>query len=180
MRYKQDIVDCCEDKSCALEALKNRQSGTLRTVLWINAIMFFVVLAAGLYASSSALLADSLDNLGDALTYALSLYAVGRGARTKGMVSLFKGILILGAALFVIAQIGYKLLHPGPRYGNARATTSPRTCLCSSPRPPSGSSVPDGQTWSSDRCSPCSSFVRRSAFFAPHLTPCVPRVKGLV
>jgi Co/Zn/Cd efflux system component len=75
--------------------------------------MFVVVLAAGLYASSSALLADSLDNLGDALTYALSLYAVGRSERAKGMVSLFKGALILAAALFVVGQIGYKLFHPG-------------------------------------------------------------------
>lgn len=89
-----------------------RQSGTLKIVLAINAVMFFVVLAAGLYASSSTLLADSLDNLGDALTYALSLYAVGRTDRAKGMVSLFKGALILGAAIFVIGQICYKLLHP--------------------------------------------------------------------
>ena len=106
------MADCCEDKTCALEQLRDRQSGTLKIVLAINAVMFLVVLAAGLYASSSALLADSLDNLGDALTYALSLYAVGRSERTKGMVSLFKGALILGAALFVIGQIAYKLLHP--------------------------------------------------------------------
>lgn len=105
--------DCCEDKACALEGLRERQSGTLKIVLAINAIMFFVVLAAGLYASSSALLADSLDNLGDALTYALSLYAVSRTDRAKGMVSLFKGALILGAALFVVGQIAYKLAHPG-------------------------------------------------------------------
>ncbi len=107
------MADCCEDKSCALEQLRERQSGTLKTALWINAVMFVVVLAAGLYASSTALLAESLDNLGDALTYALSLYAVGRGERTKGMVSLFKGMLIFAAALFVIAQIGYKIAHPG-------------------------------------------------------------------
>lgn len=113
MRYNYRMADCCEDKSCALEQLRGRQSSTLKTVLAINAFMFLVVLAGGLYASSSALLADSLDNLGDALTYALSLYAVGRGARAKGIVSIFKGALILGAALFVIAQIGYKLLHPG-------------------------------------------------------------------
>lgn len=106
------MADCCEDKTCALEQLRDRQSGTLKIVLAINAVMFLVVLAAGLYASSSALLADSLDNLGDALTYALGLYAVGRSERTKGMVSLFKGALILGAALFVIGQIAYKLLHP--------------------------------------------------------------------
>ena len=107
------MADCCEDKSCALEQMRERQSGTLKAVLAINAVMFFVVLAAGLYASSSALLADSLDNLGDALTYGLSLYAVGRSERTKGLVSMFKGALILGAALFVIGQIAYKLLHPG-------------------------------------------------------------------
>ena len=41
------------------------------------------IVAAALYAKSSALLADSLDNLGDALTYGLSIYAVSRGAVTK-------------------------------------------------------------------------------------------------
>jgi Co/Zn/Cd efflux system component len=106
------MADCCEDKGCALEQLRERQGNTLKTVLWINAVMFVVVLGAGLYASSSALLADSLDNLGDALTYALSLYAVSRSDRVKGMVSVFKGMLILGAALFVVGQIAYKLLHP--------------------------------------------------------------------
>lgn len=113
MRYNVYMADCCEDKSCALEQLRERQNGTLKIVLWINAVMFLVVLAAGLQASSSALLADSLDNLGDALTYALSLYVVGRSDRAKGMVSIFKGTLILGAALFVVGQIVYKLLHPG-------------------------------------------------------------------
>jgi Co/Zn/Cd efflux system component len=107
------MSSCCENDSCAPESLRARQSGTLKAVLWINAVMFVVVSAAGLYASSSALLADALDNLGDALTYALSLYAVGRGERAKGMVALVKGLLILGAALFVLAQIGYRLLHPG-------------------------------------------------------------------
>ena len=106
------MTDCCQSKACALDTLRERQSGTLKIVLWINAVMFAVVLAAGLYASSSALLADALDNLGDALTYALSLYAVGRSDRAKGMVSIFKGGLILSAALFVIGQIGYKILHP--------------------------------------------------------------------
>jgi Co/Zn/Cd efflux system component len=107
------VSDCCDDKSCALEALRARQGGTLKAVLWINAVMFVAVSAAGIYASSSALLADALDNLGDALTYALSLYAVGRGERAKGAVSLFKGLLILAAALFVLAQVAYRVLHPG-------------------------------------------------------------------
>jgi Co/Zn/Cd efflux system component len=103
--------ECC-DKSSELEILRKRQSGTLKIVLAINAVMFLVVVAAGLYASSTALLSDSLDNLGDALTYALSLYAVNLGVRMKASVAFFKGLLILLAALAVLAQIGYKLINP--------------------------------------------------------------------
>ena len=106
------MADCCEDKACAIDVLRERQGGTLRIVLAINAGMFLIVLAAGLVAGSSALLADSLDNLGDALTYALSLYAVARTARTKARVALFKGFLILAAGIFVVGQVVYKLLHP--------------------------------------------------------------------
>jgi Co/Zn/Cd efflux system component len=106
------MADCCEDKACAVEQLRGRQSATLKTVLGINAVMFVVVLTAGLYAGSTALLADSLDNFGDALTYAVSLYAVGRSVQTKGKVAMFKSALILAAALFVIGQVIYKLLYP--------------------------------------------------------------------
>jgi cation diffusion facilitator family transporter len=106
------VSSCCEDKSCAIEALRVRQRGTLTAVLGINAVMFVVVMAGGLIAGSTALLSDSLDNLGDALTYALSIYAVSRSPRTKGRVALFKGFLILGAGLFVASQVLYKLLHP--------------------------------------------------------------------
>jgi Co/Zn/Cd efflux system component len=106
------MTDCCENKACAIEALRERQSGTLKIVLVINAVMFLVVLAAGLLADSSAVIADSLDNLGDALTYALSLYAVGRGERAKGWVAMFKAVLILSAALFVVGQIAYKAMNP--------------------------------------------------------------------
>jgi Co/Zn/Cd efflux system component len=103
---------CC-DQECSLEPLHERQRGTLQMVLAINALMFVVMVAAATYASSSALLADSLDNLGDALTYALSLYAVSRGAAVKAKVALFKGILIFIAALTVVAQVTYRLFVPG-------------------------------------------------------------------
>ena len=103
---------CC-DGGCSVDALReNRQRVTLKIVLAINAVMFFVIATAALYGQSTALLADSLDNFGDALTYALSLYAVTRGANTKARVALFKGVLILAAALAVAAQIVYKLFVP--------------------------------------------------------------------
>ncbi len=102
---------CC-DNNCAVEALRERQRGTLKTVLAINALMFFVIVAAALYGRSTALLSDSLDNLGDALTYGLSLYVVAQGVVAKARVALFKGGLIFIAACVVVAQIIVRLLTP--------------------------------------------------------------------
>ncbi len=102
---------CC-NQDCSLDRLRERQRGTLQIVLGINAVMFFVIVAAALYGKSSALLADSLDNLGDALTYSLSLYAVSRSTAVKAKVALFKGGLICLAAFAVAAQIAYKLAVP--------------------------------------------------------------------
>ena len=106
------MADCCDDKACVVDALRDRQRSTLKIVLVINAVMFLVELAAGIIAGSTALLSDSLDNLGDALTYGLSLYAVSRGARSKANVALFKGGLILTAGLFVLAQVVYRTIIP--------------------------------------------------------------------
>ncbi len=106
------MADCCEEKACAIEALQERQSSTLKLVLAINAVMFVIELAAGLMAGSTALLSDSLDNLGDALTYGLSLYVVARGVRAKAKVALFKGGLILTAGLFVLGQVAYRIVNP--------------------------------------------------------------------
>ncbi|MBK6585024.1 MAG: cation transporter [Gammaproteobacteria bacterium] len=102
---------CCND-SCAVDALGERQRGTLRIVLGVNAMMFLVIAVAALHGKSTALLADSLDNLGDALTYGLSLYAVSRGAAVKAKVALFKGGLIFLAACVVAAQVAYKVFVP--------------------------------------------------------------------
>lgn len=103
---------CC-DGGCAVERLRERQRGTLMAVLGINALMFAVIAGAAVYGRSTALLADSLDNLGDALTYGLSLYAVSKGATAKARVALFKGALILLAALVVAGQVAYKVFVPG-------------------------------------------------------------------
>lgn len=102
---------CC-DHDRNLEQLQQQQRGTLRVVLAINAVMFVVIVAAALYANSSSLLADSLDNLGDALTYGLSLLVVSKGIGAKARVALFKGILILLAAMIVAGQIAYRLFVP--------------------------------------------------------------------
>lgn len=102
---------CC-DGGCAVEALRARQKSTLVKVLWINALMFGVIVGAALYGKSSALLSDSLDNLGDALTYGLSLYVVSQSAEAKARVALFKGVLMLLGASAVVGQVVWKLIHP--------------------------------------------------------------------
>ena len=102
---------CC-NQDCSLDRFRERQRGTLLIVLGVNAVMFFVIGAAALYGNTTALLADSLDNFGDALTYGLSLYAVSRSTSIKAKVALFKGWLILLAAFVVAAQIIYKFFVP--------------------------------------------------------------------
>lgn len=102
----------CSGDDCSIEALREKQRGTLLIVLGINAVMFVVIVGAALYSSSTALLADSFDNLGDALTYGLSLYVISRSNRTKAKVALFKGALILVAAAVVMAHIIYRLYIP--------------------------------------------------------------------
>lgn len=54
-------------------------------------------------------MADSLDMLGDALVYALSLYAVTRGLRWKTRAALVKGLVIEGFGLLVLGQIVYRM-----------------------------------------------------------------------
>ena len=65
------MASCCEHE-CETEVLIKKQKGTLMTVLIINAFMFIIIVVGAWYANSTALLSDSLDNLGDALTYGLS------------------------------------------------------------------------------------------------------------
>ena len=102
---------CCNNK-CSIDAIRSKQRGTLQIVLGINAVMFLVIVGAALYSHSTALLADSLDNLGDTLTYGLSLYVVSRSNSAKAKVALFKGLLIFFAAIVVLSQIIYRLYIP--------------------------------------------------------------------
>ena len=106
------MADCCNDKACEIEALRSRQSATLKIVLGINAVMFLVELTAGIMAGSVSLLADSLDMLGDALVYGFSLYVVARGARMKAQAALLKGGIMAAFGLFVLGQAVHRMLVP--------------------------------------------------------------------
>ena len=106
------MANCCNDKACEIEALRNRQSLTLKIVLGINAFMFVVELTAGLIGGSVSLLADSLDMLGDALLYGFSIYVVARGAKMKANAALLKGGIMAVFGISVLGQAVYKIVFP--------------------------------------------------------------------
>ena len=106
------MTNCCNDKACEIDALRGRQSSTLKIVLGINAVMFIVELTAGLLGNSVSLVADSLDMLGDALVYAFSLYVVARSSTMKARAALLKGIIMAAFGFFVLGQAIYQIVYP--------------------------------------------------------------------
>lgn len=103
------VADDCCSKMIDVPSLANRQRKVLAWVFGINVATFIGMVAASVLSGSSALLSGTLDNLGDALTYALSMAVVGASTQAKARVAFLKGLLILAAALAVAAQIGWRL-----------------------------------------------------------------------
>lgn len=103
--------DCCE-KQIVADALRRQERRVLTTVLAINLATFALMVAAALQSGSSSLLSGGLDNLGDALTYAVSLAVIGSSLQVKARVALLKSALILCAAVAVAVQIAWRLAHP--------------------------------------------------------------------
>ena len=100
---------CCENKASELSQLRLKQSRVLYIVLAINAVMFLVEFIAGWIASSTALLADSLDMFGDASVYALTLFVLHRSLRARAGAALFKGGFMLLFGVLVVADALRKL-----------------------------------------------------------------------
>jgi len=87
-----------------------QESGTLRWLLGINAIMFVAEMTAGLIAQSAGLIADSLDMFADAAVYGLALYAVGRSLRLQTRAAHVAGVLQLLLALGVLIEVVRRFL----------------------------------------------------------------------
>jgi cation diffusion facilitator family transporter len=108
--------DCCSAKAREIGRLAQRgeQRRVLRLALAINATMFVAEFAAGLIAGSAALVADSVDMLGDAFVYVLSLFALERSERWRAGAALAKGIAILAFGMVVVIEVGSKIVHGVP------------------------------------------------------------------
>ncbi len=87
---------------CEIEIKDRTERGVLVVLLLINGVMFIAELAVGWWAQSTALIADALDMLADAMVYGVGLYAVGKSmfikagaARISGSLQVLLGLLVL-------------------------------------------------------------------------------------
>jgi cation diffusion facilitator family transporter len=96
--------DCCE-----IRPVHAQQRRVLHVVLWINLGMFLAELVAGIIAHSTALLADSVDMLGDAIVYGFSLYVIARAPAWQTRAALLKGVIMAGFGIGIVVEVAAKL-----------------------------------------------------------------------
>lgn len=85
----------------------------LVAVIVLNGGMFLVEMTAGALAGSRALQADALDFGADALTYAISLWAVGRALGLRARVAQFKGLSLAAMGAAILGLAIRDMLAPG-------------------------------------------------------------------
>ena len=86
-----------------------------RRVLWIalavNAVMFFVELAAGYHSGSLSLLADAIDFGGDAANYAVSLAVLSATMGWRARTALLKAFCMMGFGVFVLSRAVWSMFN---------------------------------------------------------------------
>lgn len=103
--------ECCSKKGDEIAALSSTAGvrRVLQIVLVVNLTMFAAEFTAGLLARSTALMADSVDMLGDALVYILSLYALERSLRWRAGAAVTKGLVIAAFGIWVFGEVVIKI-----------------------------------------------------------------------
>jgi Co/Zn/Cd efflux system component len=85
---------------------KGASTPAYRRILWvalaINLAMFGVEILSGLGAQSVSLLADSLDFLGDAANYGVSLFVLGMALQWRARASLLKGVTMAAFGFWIL------------------------------------------------------------------------------
>jgi len=103
----------CDHDRGPFEGVSADYRRRLMIVIAINAAMFVVELTAGQLAGSQALKADSLDFLGDAATYGITLAVIGAASRTRALAALGKGVSLFLMALWIFSSTIYQTLILG-------------------------------------------------------------------
>jgi Co/Zn/Cd efflux system component len=100
--------DCCAPPTPSVDR-------RYRKVLWIalilNTLMFGVEVAGSFRSGSVSLLADSIDFLGDAANYGISLVVLGLAITWRARASLIKATSMAAFGTFVLARAVWVYLH---------------------------------------------------------------------
>ncbi len=95
-------MPCCDHCHQPSEEDIRRNQLALWIVLVINGGMFVVEIGAGLASGSTSLVADSLDFLGDAGNYAISLFVVGMALAARARAAMLKAATMAALGLWVL------------------------------------------------------------------------------
>lgn len=106
------MSNCCET-NVAFDGASVAYKRVLWAVIAMNATMFAVESGAGFLAGSAALQADALDFLGDSVTYAISLYVIGRPLKWRATAAMIKGVSLGLFGLMVFALTIYRVVVTG-------------------------------------------------------------------
>ena len=105
-------MSACCDHGCAPVPPADH---AFRRILWValavNATMFAVEVTAGLVAGSAALKADSLDFLGDASNFAITLFALSLAGAWTSRAALLKGLTMGAFGLYILGDTATKIVH---------------------------------------------------------------------
>jgi Co/Zn/Cd efflux system component len=108
---------CCDHghERAAVAAASPTYRRILAVALAVNLAMFVVEIAAGLAAQSASLLADSLDFLGDAANYGISLFVLGMALQWRARAALLKAASMGAFGVWVaITTIGHAMAGTVP------------------------------------------------------------------
>lgn len=105
------------DHTATFDGMNDEYKRRLLIVTAVNIAMFAVEMAGGYLAGSQALKADALDFFADGITYALSLWAIGRPMKVRTGAALLKGVSLLLMGLWVAATTLYQFFVFGVPQG---------------------------------------------------------------
>ncbi|RSO57781.1 cation transporter [Acinetobacter lactucae] len=87
------------------------QKQVLQWLLLINGVMFVIELMAGIIASSTGLIADSLDMFADAAIYGIALFVVGKNLNAQLRAAHLSGWLQFGLAMVVLVDVLRRFIY---------------------------------------------------------------------
>lgn len=112
-RKSYPMAGCDCGDSVKFDGLSAAYKRALWAVIAINGAMFLVEIGAGMLAGSQALKADALDFLGDAATYAITLFVIGMPLIWRARAALLKGLSLGAMGLWVLGSTAYHALVVG-------------------------------------------------------------------